>query len=74
MERREFCHFDPNFRNMCGAPPNLILEGLVIQPSGADAARSPCRCAFREGRRVCVPEEGNLQTYLRLCLLSHLLT
>ncbi len=43
---------------MCGAPPNLILEGLVIQPEGADAERSTCRCAFREGNLVCVTEEG----------------
>ncbi len=58
MERREFCHFDPNFRNICGAPPNLILDGLVITPVGADVERSLCRCAFREGKRVCVTEEG----------------
>ena len=56
MERREFCHFDPNYRNICGPPPNLVLEGLVIQPDGADPGRNPCTCAFRGGKLVCVAE------------------
>ena len=61
VEQAEFCHYSSEYREECGPPAQLLLEGINIS-----AARSPnenttglgnfglCSCQFDGGRRTCL--------------------
>ena len=61
VEQAEFCHYSSLYRDKCGPPAALLLEGINIStppplPDGSPGVgeNGLCNCEFSKGRRTCL--------------------
>lgn len=71
----EFCHYSASFRDKCGPPAFLLLEGINISPAvpGPDGSEGTgkyglCSCQFSGGPRVCLLGKDICTTLCSGCL------
>ena len=71
VEQAEFCHYSPLFRDMCGPPAIVLLEGVNISapPTRADGSdglgdEGICTCQFSNGQRTCIVGNHPLEWWM----------